>query len=193
LSYNPLLKENRKNVLLNLLSATIWYSFVYIAHTLLKAIKDYTMPPYIAHIGFVVIILVLNIWLGLFLNKRTNKKRPALTDTEKAEKIPSKDIERKNHPKKTTVNIKKRLELEKDRERILVAISKYPKHEVIEISKMLSIGIEVVKFHLEELKKIKFAKVLHIQGSTWENIPYREEWITDQLGREYLIHHKLIQ
>ena len=96
-----------------------------------------------------------------------------------------------NSPKEPAVNIKKRLK--KDRESILVAISKYPKHEDIEVAKMLSVGTEVAKFHLEELRKIKFAKVIHIQGSGRENIPYREEWLTDQLGLKYLVHHKLIQ
>lgn len=93
--------------------------------------------------------------------------------------------------KKTSVNIKKKLE--KDRERILLAISKYPGLEDNELAERLSIGTEVAKFHLGKLKRSKFVKIAHIQSSTWENIPYREEWSTDHLGREYLIHHKLIK
>ena len=68
------LKENRKIILLNLLSTIIWYSFAYTTKSILATIKDYIMPTYIIHIGFVLVVLVLNIWLGLSLNKRADKK-----------------------------------------------------------------------------------------------------------------------
>ena len=93
--------------------------------------------------------------------------------------------------KKTDVNIKKKIE--KNKENILLIISKHPKIIDAEIAELLSIGTDVVKFHLEELRKSKLAKIAHIQGSDWEGIPYREEWSTDQLGRKYLMHHKLIK
>jgi hypothetical protein len=92
--------------------------------------------------------------------------------------------------KETIVNIKKRLE--KDRERILLVISEHPKSEIIEITKMLSVKLDVVAFHIKELEASRFIKVAHMQSSVLDDIPYREEWSTDQLGRKYLMHHKLI-
>ena len=97
----------------------------------------------------------------------------------------------RGHPKDTAVNVKKKLE--KIRESMLLAISNNPNLIDAEVAVLLSIGIDVVKFHLEELRKIKFLKVIHIQGSTWENIPYREEWLTEHLGQKYLVRHKLIK
>ena len=120
-----------------------------------------------------------------------NKKIDELEDLSKKTTNPILPHGKNGLPKETVVDIKKKLE--KDRQHILLTVSKYPKLEVVEIAKQLSIDADVAAFHLEELKKTKFARVLYIQGSAWDNIPYREEWITDQLGREYLIHHKLIQ
>ena len=94
-------------------------------------------------------------------------------------------------PKETAVNVKKKLE--KIRESVLLTISNNPNIVDAEVAELLSIGTDVAKFHLKELRKIKFSKVAHIQSSDWENIPYREEWSTDHLGRKYLMHHKLIK
>ena len=74
MSYNPLSKENRKIVLLGLFTSAIWYSYTYIANFLLKSIKGYTVPAYIVNIGFVFVVLILNIWLGLFLNQKINER-----------------------------------------------------------------------------------------------------------------------
>ena len=74
MSYNPFLKENRKVVLLNLLSTIIWYSFSYVAKIIIEIIKGYTMPTYIIHTGFVLVILIINVWISLFLNQKTNQK-----------------------------------------------------------------------------------------------------------------------
>ncbi|MBA3019390.1 MAG: hypothetical protein KJ550_10820 [Proteobacteria bacterium] len=93
--------------------------------------------------------------------------------------------------KETAVNIKKKLE--KDRERILLAILKYPKVEDVEIAGILSIGTNIAAFHLEELRRSKFVKVARIMGSEWEGIQSRTEWSIDHLGRKYLVHHKLIK
>ena len=76
-------------------------------------------------IQYLIIPVLIDTLLGVYIAKK--KERVGFTTS--------------------AVNIKKKLE--KNRERILVAISNHPKHE--------------------------------------------EEWITDQLGREYLIHHKLIR
>jgi hypothetical protein len=72
LGYNPPSKENRKIVLLNLLSTAIWYSYAWVLKFLLEIIKGYTMPTYVIHIGFVLVILILNMWFGLSLNKKIN-------------------------------------------------------------------------------------------------------------------------
>ena len=95
------------------------------------------------------------------------------------------------HSKKTAVNIK--MKLEKDRERILLAISSHPKVVDTELAELLSIGVDIAAFHLEELRRSEFVQVAHIMGSEWEDIKYREEWSIDHLGRKYLIHHKLIK
>ena len=143
-------------------------------------------------LGLFLIITIIA-W-AYFIPKETytakaKKKLNGVTaKKEDANKIPNRE---RSRSKETVVDIKKKLE--KDRQHILLTVSKYPKLEVVEIAKQLSIDADVAAFHLEELKKTKFARVLYIQGSAWDNIPYREEWITDQLGREYLIHHKLIQ
>ena len=71
---NILSKENGKIVLLNLLATIIWYSFAYIIKILLEIIKGYTMPPYVTHIGFVLVVLSLNIWFSLYFRQRANKK-----------------------------------------------------------------------------------------------------------------------
>lgn len=97
----------------------------------------------------------------------------------------------KNKEKAFPLNGKKRLE--RARETVLLTISNNPGSTDVEVAKFLTIGTDVARFHLEELKKVKFVKVAYKQGSDWENIPYREEWSTDQLGRKYLIHHKLIK
>ena len=59
---------------MNIFSAAIWYSFAYIVKILLETIKGYTMPNYIIHIGFVLIIVILNIWLNLYLKQRIKNK-----------------------------------------------------------------------------------------------------------------------
>jgi len=73
IGWNILSKENRKIVLLNLLSTIIWYFFAYTIKTILEVIKDYIMPAYIIHIGFVLIVLVLNICLCVSFSKRANR------------------------------------------------------------------------------------------------------------------------
>ena len=95
------------------------------------------------------------------------------------------------HSKKTSVNIKKKLE--KDKEHILVAISKHPKVVDTELAEILSIGVNIVAFQLEELRRLEFVRVAHIMGSEWEGIPSRAEWSIDHLGRKYLFHHKLLK
>ena len=92
--------------------------------------------------------------------------------------------------KEISVNIKKKLE--KIRESILLTISEHPKSEIIEIAEILSIKPGIAAFHIKELEISKFVKVAHMQGSVLDDILYREEWSTDQIGRGYLIHHKLI-
>ncbi len=96
-----------------------------------------------------------------------------------------------SHSKKIAVNIKKKLE--KEREQILLAVSKHPKITDTKLSELLSIEINVVAFHLEELKRIDYVKVLHKMGSRVRGLPSKEEWSVKHLGRNYLIHHELIR
>ena len=135
------------------------------------------IKPYADYILALGISLIVSPWLLTLVDFIRDKK--------------SKIQNRKGtNYKEPAVNIKKKLE--KVRGHVLLAISKYPGLEDNELAEKLSIGTEVAKVYLEELRKIKFVKVAHIQSSAWEGIPYREEWSTDHLGRKYLIHHKLI-
>ena len=120
-----------------------------------------------------------------------NKKIDELEDLSKKTTNPILPHGKNGLPKETVVDIKKKLE--KDRQHILLTVSKYPKLEAVEIAKQLSIDADVATFHLEELKRTKFVKTAHIMGSVWDNIPSRTEWSIDHLGRKYLVHHELIK
>ena len=106
----------------------------------------------------------------------------------KSDKLSNKKSIRSKEP---VVNIKKRLE--EIRERILIAVAEHSGIEDNELAKRLSIGTDVVAFHLEELREPKFVKAVYIMGSVWDNIPSKTEWSIDHLGRKYLVHHKLIK
>ena len=80
MGYNLLSEKNKKVVSLNLLSTAIWYSYAWIFEVLLLSIKDYAMPVYAIHVGFVFVILTLNILIGLFLVRTPNKELETLTD-----------------------------------------------------------------------------------------------------------------
>lgn len=68
---------------------------------------------------------------------------------------------------------------------ILVFLSKYDKPNTDQIASALGAHLEITKFHLTELKKIKMIHDLLTMGA-----PTR--WILTHEGRKYLIDNKLI-
>ena len=164
-------------LLINIFSMWLWESF------LRKTIMKIWIPPLIdyaqiTNLWFIIFFLSVNILFASIVISRQKKENHKIQNRGRG------------HSKGISVNIKKKLE--KIRESILLTISEHPKSEIIEIAEILSIKPDIAAFHIKELEVSKFVKVAHIQGSNWENIPYREEWSTDQIGQGYLIHHKLI-
>ena len=136
-----------------------------------------TIRPYANYILAIGISLIISPWILTLKDSLTNKK---LQDSIQSRPLPQ-------------TNINRTKKINPMQESVLLSISNNRGSTASEIASMLSIGNEVALFHLQELESIEFARVAYLQGSEWEGIPYREEWSTNQLGRKYLIHHKLIK
>lgn len=83
--------------------------------------------------------------------------------------------------------------LDESKERILRHVAEQLGKTSLEIAHSLKFGEPLILHHLEELLAYRYVKETHIQGSSWEDIPFRHEWNCDTEGRKYLAHYGLLK
>ena len=82
--------------------------------------------------------------------------------------------------------------LEEVKEKILLFVANNQDAVDQQIAHAVGVGVTVVSFHLEELRKAKMVSDSHIMGSDWSGEASRTEWAIAHAGRGYLISHGLI-
>ena len=83
--------------------------------------------------------------------------------------------------------------LEDTKEKILIILSAHEELSEEVIASLLSIGKQVVAFHLEELRKTNFVYASHTAGSDWSGDPPRTNLSIQHAGREYLVRRGMLR
>ena len=82
--------------------------------------------------------------------------------------------------------------LDERQEAILGILAQHEELPEQVVAELANVGVQVVAYHLEELRRRKYVYASHIAGSDWSGQPPRTDWSLQHAGRAYLLKNGLL-